>query len=284
MQPLLPLLCVSALLLGAGCVSPKYQKAPRSTPPPVSLRLPATPSTSLQAEVETVIVHDGPGSWKRRAFWDEYVLTLVNAGPEPVRVLSAILDSGTGQLLLPGDDWETLERDSADWWKRNATPEDFVLGAGMTALAAGGGASLLLLTLAMGVGAAPLAGVALGGLVVSGGSLMLLEAPSRHAKDTIAAEFARRRLELPQTIAPGDAVCGSAFFRITPSPRQLILRCERAGRVERVTIGLAVLSGLHRKPGRAVERERPVGTLSARAGPTMPATAESAQAGGDENR
>ena len=82
-----------AVVTSTGCVSAKYQRAADDTPPPTVLNLAATPAVSagaptapsgLDARLNTVIVFRGPGSWKRDAYWDEYVLTLANRGAAPL--------------------------------------------------------------------------------------------------------------------------------------------------------------------------------------------------------
>lgn len=234
-------------LASAGCVATQYQHAAPTTPPAETLHLHGETAGPLLAEVESVIVYDGPGSWKRRAFWDEYVLTIANPGPVAVRLQALELSAGNGLPIPPGTDWEELERESSVWWQRNASPENFALGAGLTTAAAGGGVSALLLQVAVSFGSAPLLGVAVAGMAVSGGASFLLTRPSEEARLAITADFARRRLSLPQTLAPGDAVVGSAFFRVTPGPQRLVLRYEIHGRVERVVFDLAPLAGLHLK-------------------------------------
>src|SRR6187397_49237 len=43
--------------------------------------------------VARVLVRNGPGSWVRDASWDEYVVTLANAGEVPVQVVDVSLAS-----------------------------------------------------------------------------------------------------------------------------------------------------------------------------------------------
>jgi hypothetical protein len=74
-----------------------------------------------------------------------------------------------------------------------------------------------------------------------------------HGKHQIQDEFARRRITLPVTLASGETVQGSLFFRITPSPRELTLRTETGERARDVSVSLAPLMWLHmRMPGAPV--------------------------------
>ena len=74
----------------------------------------------------------------------------------------------------------------------------------------------------------------------SGGTVVM----NQRRKHQIQDEFARRRLALPVTLAPGQTVQGSLFFRITPSPRELALP---TGGDAVARISLAPLAGLHLK-------------------------------------
>lgn len=237
-----------ALIVAPGCVTTNLQKAETDTPPAMALNLPGNPGHPLQVQLDTVIVFDGPGSWKRRAYWDEYVLSFANTGPSRVVLLDAQLVDAHDLKLRPGADWKDLERQSADWFKRNATVENVALGAGLTAAGAAFGASTFVGYLAALGGAAPVLGLAIGVMVVSGGVLYLMARPLEDSEKEIAAEFDRRRLGFPVVVRPNETTQGSVFFRITPSPQRLILGCEIDGSFTPVTIDLPALSHLHRKP------------------------------------
>lgn len=244
------LLSVS-LVCAPGCVTSNVQKAASDTPPAMALNLPGDPDRPLQAQLDCVIVFDGPGSWKRRAYWDEYVLSFTNVGPSRIVLLHTQLVDAHDAKLWPGTDWKELERQSADWFKRHATVENVALGTGLAAAGTAFGASTAIGYIAALGGAAPLLGIAVGGILVSGGVLYLLTRPTEDSEKEIAAEFDRRRLSFPVVVRPHETAQGSAFFRLTPSPQRLILGYEVDGSVAHVTIDLAALQGLHRKPAAA---------------------------------
>ena len=250
MHCLLPRLVLSvALTVSPGCVATNYRKAPKDTPPAMALNLPGESGGPIQTQLDTIIVFDGPGSWKRRAYWDEYVVSLTNNGTTRAEIIDAHLVDASDLKLRPGDDWKRLERESAHWLKRNATVENIALGAGITAAGATFGASAFVGYLAALGGAAPVLLPAVGALLVSGGALYLMTNPSAESEKDIAEEFANRRLALPRPLRPGEKLQASLFYRITPSPRQLILTCEVDGSIRYLTIDLAALSHLHQKPG-----------------------------------
>jgi hypothetical protein len=93
-----------------------------------------------------------------------------------------------------------------------------------------------------------------------------------HSKHKIDAEFARRRLALPLTLAPGQTVQGSLFFRITPGPHRLALHGRAADQPCDVTLPLTPLAGLHLAPPAPAPR-RPRWRLLPR--PQAPAILES---------
>ena len=107
----------AAVTLLTGCVTRGYKLADRSALPVVPLEITSAPVASANpspssggdaasavpstasATVHTVIVYQGPGSWKREAYWDEYVVSLVNRGETPLVISTAMLSSTRSGLL-----------------------------------------------------------------------------------------------------------------------------------------------------------------------------------------
>jgi len=248
-----------ALLLTAlpftGCVSTKYKltKAEETTQP-IALNLPSTPAP-LEATVSTVIVFQGPGSWKREAYWDEYVVTLANHGAVPLAIESATLVDFQSQPVVPGDDpWE-IEKESRTLEARLASAGGtvFKIGGGLIATSAVGiyaGAALATAgstagTMGFGGGFAALGGAVVGVAIVVPvftGATIYRNISNRHK---VAAEFQRRRLTLPAKILPGQTITGSLFFRISPGPQTLALTWRSSNEPHRANIDLQPLAGLH---------------------------------------
>ena len=65
----------------------------------------------LEAGLRWLITYNGPGSWKRNAFWDEYVVSLRNPGPRPLTVSSLVLLDYTGASRSPGHNPWALEKE-----------------------------------------------------------------------------------------------------------------------------------------------------------------------------
>ena len=99
------------LLASTGCVSSKYKEAKKDTPPPHLLNVPFPPA-SLEATLNTLVTYNGPGSWKRNAFWDEYVVTCHNPGRAPLTVSAATLTDFADASRSPGSKPWALEKES----------------------------------------------------------------------------------------------------------------------------------------------------------------------------
>jgi hypothetical protein len=251
----------AALILGAcsGCVSGSYRMARKDTPPAAMLNLPgvstqqASPADPAgEAMLNTVIIHGGPGSWKRSAYWDEYVVSIANPRDVPLVIEAASLTDFQGISSAPGDDPWSLERTSRSWWSRarsGQTASLLALGAG-TAVGYGAMTAVALGTMMSGGAAAggAAAGAAAASVVALPVYAVTIVAINHRNKQAVVSEFARRRLVLPRAIAPGQVVQGSLFFRISPGPRQLVLRGIQDGGPTDIVFDLEPLTNLHMAP------------------------------------
>ena len=130
-----------------GCVSPRYRLAEEGTPLALALDI-SFPQAPLQATLDAIIAYGGPGSWKREALWDEYVVTLQNHGERPVTINSATLADSDGTAYAAGNDPWALEKQSKILEKqyrargvafmRYAAPGVLIVGAGAGAIASAG--------------------------------------------------------------------------------------------------------------------------------------------------
>ncbi len=235
-----------------GCVTRGYKLAPKNVPAATALNLPAA-QPAAEGTLHTVIVYKGPGSWKREAYWDEYVVSVANRGAVSLTISAAILHSAAGEPVTPGDNpWE-LEKFSKRWWQSNAARQ------GGTYLALGAGATVGgMVALADAMGAVCAGGACAGAsTAASVGAVAFVALPAValgtawanvHGKHQIEAEFARRRLVLPANLPPGETAQGSLFFRVTPAPRRLVLACRAGDEAPQLDFDLAPLAHLHLKP------------------------------------
>ncbi|MDQ5981158.1 MAG: hypothetical protein QG602_4136 [Verrucomicrobiota bacterium] len=246
-----PRLFAALLLLAClpltGCVTAKYKLMPKTdTAAPPSLNL-QTASPAATATLHAVVVFRGPGSWKRDAYWDEYLVTLTNPGTTALRLDTVVLADQIGASNFLGTDpWELdkLSRVRLKVAKRSGL--HIAIGTGATAAWLGSGALFLANFYGGSVSAVSLgaAGFLAIPLVALGSGVRVLVA--RHA---IREEFARRRLVLPASLPPGASLSGSLFFPVTPGPRRLLLRFkDETGIRHDLTLDLAPLADLHLKP------------------------------------
>jgi hypothetical protein len=213
-----------------GCVATKYKLAKKDTPPVQLLGIAFPPSAPLQATLASLITYGGPGSWKREALWDEYVVELVNHGDSPLTIDSATLLGSMGTPYVAGSDPWVIEkqskklekqyRDHGEAFIRAAGPGVLIVGVGaavMSTAAAGGGIYVL----------PAIAGVAVATVVALPVYYVSVLGINHHNKKAVMTEFQRRRLPLPLTLAPGESRTGSLFFPMVRSPGSLAL--QRSG-------------------------------------------------------
>jgi len=251
------LLCVVAAgaLACTGCLSTKYKLEKTATQPiPFNLTAPTDPALPLEATLHTIIVMHGPGSWKREAFWDEYVVSLANRGAAPVAIESVTLTDFQAQAIAPGDDPWALESATKTWWEKTKDSQVgnlVVLGVGAVSLAT----TLAIASIAADGGILAPA-TAAGSLLGTAAAVTLVATPiyavtvvaiNFHNKKEVATEFNRRRLALPRTLAPGELAQGSLFFRLAPGPQRLVLHCRVNDAPRDIMLELGPLSGLHLK-------------------------------------
>lgn len=240
--------------LQTGCMSPKYKFADKHAPPARALNI-SFPPAPVEAVLQTAITSGGPGSWKREAYWDEYVLTFHNQGDQPLQIDSVTLAGDPGISRNPGDDPWTLERASKDLeqqyrdtgtaFARMAAPRIFaataepgiITGAGIGSAGAAAAATTTAVAL-------PVYGLTMWGI-------------NKHNKAAIKAEFVRRRLPLPLNLAPGETRTGSLFFPMIADPRSLSAAWSTGSDTGDSVLSLDFLRGLHLKESTAEGAQAP---------------------------
>ena len=223
----------ACLVLFCGCVSMKYKAATKETAP-VPLNLTGEQAPVL-VTVHSVIVYRGPGSWKRDAYWDEYLVSLANRGGTPATLESVALADFTGTLSAPSDSPWVLEKQSRTREEQlKANTKDVLIQVG-------GGYVVLSAVMTGGLAVGGFAGGVLAMPVFVAGTIY----SNVHHRHKIEDEFARRHLVLPALIPPGQTVQGSLFFRISPGPRQIAFLMQHDGAYLKVIVDLTPLAGLH---------------------------------------
>jgi hypothetical protein len=239
---LIPTATVACVLALSGCLATKYQAAQKGTPPPTLLSI-ADSSPPIDVGLRSVIVYGGPGSWKRRALWDEYVVTIHNQGEKPLTVIAPTLSDFSGTPRSPGVDPWALEKESQTLeqryrrdgvaFARSTAPRALLLGATVAGAAVGGVAE---------TATAAAASVSVIALPVY---YVIVWDKNRSNKAAISTEFARRRLSFPLTLAAGEMRTGSIFFPMVPDPQSLGLGWTSDPKSGGIDIPLQSLAGMH---------------------------------------
>ncbi len=243
------LACVAWLLVGGldGCVSRKYQLAKKGTPPIEVLNVAFPPAPPLEPVLSALITYGGPGSWKRRALWDEYVVGFKNSSDVPTVLDSVAIIDSTGTAIAPGTDPWRLEKASValETQYRNRG-ESFVRGAGTGVLIVGvAGAGAAAAGLSSLYIAPAAAGAMLAGIFVLPVYYVTVIGINHHNKKVVTAEFNRRRLAFPLTLQPGETRVGSLFFPTIRAPRALEVHVSGASGSSATSLPLDFLKGLH---------------------------------------
>jgi hypothetical protein len=236
---------VSVLGVLCGCVASKYKLAKKDTPPVQLLSIAFPPAAPLQATLASLITFGGPGSWKREALWDEYVVELVNHGDRPLTIDSATLLDSKGAPYAAGSDPWVLEkqsrkleqqyRDRGEAFLRAAGPGVVIVGVGA---AAGSAAGAVLIAPAV-------AGAIIAAVVVLPVYYVSVLGINHHNKKAVMSEFKRRQLALPLTLAPGETRTGSLFFPMVRSPSSLALHGANESVTTTAVLSLDFLNALH---------------------------------------
>ena len=237
----------AVLCCQGGCVATKYKLAKKNTPPVQLLNIAFPPSAPLQPTLAALIIYGGPGSWKREALWDEYVVTLENRGERPVTIDFATLHDSAGTTYAAGNDPWALEKQSKKLEKQyRDRGEAFMRAAGPGVLIVAAGAATISTAAAGTVYvSAAMAGAAVATLVALPVYYITVFGINHHNKKAVMAEFKRRRLPLPLTLAPGETRTGSVFYPMVRNPSSFELRWSSEPASGQAVLPLDFLEGLH---------------------------------------
>lgn len=243
---LLTPVCLGLVL--CGCVSNKYKatSAVDAQPDWMHLELGGEP---VHARLDTVIIYQGAGSWKKAAYWDEFIVTLENRTQKNITLTAANLVDYAGTTIPTGDDPWRLEKDSLSQRDRyTKAGVNFVLNTLGYAAATYGmvGVGAVVGATATNTWAGVTTGAVIGLVAVPVGAVVIYTNNQKH-KHAIEREFTRRRLVLPLVLAPGKSRAGSFFFPMTVGPLALRLKWQMAGERGVIALPLPMLSGMHRK-------------------------------------
>lgn len=248
---------LSTTLLSTGCVSSKYQAASAlgAQPQRMDFDLAGGP---VKSRLDAVIIYQGPGSWKKAAYWDELLITFTNDAHEPVTLTAASLVDYAGATVPAGaDPWQLEKASRAQRDRYTQAGVSFALNTlGYAALTYGAAGAGMLVGAAMTNTWGGLAAGATVGLVAVPVTAIVIYANNQKHRHQIEGEFSRRRLVMPLALAPGETRQGSLFFPMTVGPRSLRLEWT-GGTARRLSdLPLPMLAGLHLKASTSTAQDK----------------------------
>lgn len=192
------------------CGGGRYVPDP-STPPEIGI---SASTDDLNVTLNSLIAANTPGSWMKDAPWHEYILTIKTPADKSLTIFKMALVDPTGVERSSGAEPDQLQHASDQLVKTYKNQ-------GIADAAAAGGIAASLLTSIPFIGPA----LNLAGMGVQHG----WNYADAKEKETLQAEFDRRRLQLPLSLSENANVRGSVFFPTIPSPKALIIE-YRVGR------------------------------------------------------
>lgn len=213
--------------------------------------LTANADSIVTAQLDWVIVRDGPGTWAKNADWDEYLLTVQNLADEPIRITEIAVYDSLDTRLTGSANRKKLVKASRETARRYKDSDIRVkAGVGGTALLAAGGASYvaanaMAAAVLSGSAGAGTAGAAIGAVALA--PVLMVGGVVRSVRnDRVSQEIVKRHTALPADVASREQQSLVVFFPLSPSPKRVELVYEHSGAVQRLSIDTReILQGLH---------------------------------------
>lgn len=253
----LALLCVASLALSA-CGGGTKLVRHAAPVPQRELPIAVAANDTLAAQLDFIVVRNGPGAWAKNGDWDEYLIRVRNTSASPVELRAVEVTDSEGHPSGALNDRGELVSASKLTAKRYRQ-------IGVKVAPGRGGDGLLVAGIgAGGVAYGAAAASATGALVAAGytgavvGAGMILASPVllgvgivRMVNNSkVDNRIESRASPLPVTIRAGSDVLLDLFFPISPSPRHLTFNYRTAQGDQQLQIDTSgVLAGLHLADG-----------------------------------
>jgi len=245
---------LSACLL-SGCGGTKMLKA--SQPMQPTQPLSAASDSQVEAELDWVIVRDGPGTWAKNADWDEYLLSVGNLSEQPISVVRLTVVDSLDTRIEPQLDRKQLVKNSKRTARRykesgvkvkagRGVGTMLVAGAAVTAVGVGAATAVTYGSIMSGAGGVGGAGAAAGGLLLLGPALAVGGIVRGVNNSKVNNEIERRQTVLPLEIPAGEKLGLNVFFPLAPSPKVVeLVYADAAGEHILMIDTSEALNGLH---------------------------------------
>jgi hypothetical protein len=237
------------LLALSACGGSKILKEPE--PFEVTQPLAVASDQRLSVTLDWVIVRDGPGTWARKADWDEYLLSVRNDSDQPIQVTRLIVidsldmptESQLGRKQLIENSKKTARR-----YKKSGIVVKAGSGRGTLGVAAAtaGGAAIGAATATGGILGGAGFGAAVGGVLVLAPVLAVGGVMRGVNQSKVNKHIQLRQTELPLELAASEQLALDVFFPIAPSPNMVeLIYTDNVGEHRLVIDTGTALDGLH---------------------------------------
>jgi hypothetical protein len=252
-----PLVAITLVLLLSACGGTKLVK--HAAPVPVrAAPLVSGSDGTLAADLDFVIVRNGPGAWAKNGDWDEYLLRLRNDGGQPLQVTGVRVEDSVGYRaaaladrsdLVAASKLSTRRYRDAGLNLEAGRGSGALLAAGIGAGAVGYGAAVAATTTAaLGAGGAAGGGAAAaaGGFVLAAPVLVGMGIVRAVNNAKVDDRIGTRATPLPLVIDAGASRAMDLFFPLSPSPREVTVTYTVGTETRTLVLDTrTALAGLH---------------------------------------
>ena len=246
------ILPVGLIVLGLSACGGGTRLIKNAPPPPQQVSaLAAASDDALSAQLQWVIVRDGPGTWAQNADWDEYLIEVRNVSAAPIQVTGVVLFDSMDQPNSISASRTALvdaSRKNAKRYKDSGLRVAAGRGRGLALVAGGAGAT----TLGMGAAYATLMGAGSGaaaaasGLILAGPAMVTMAIVRGVRKGAVTKRIKERSSVFPIALEAGQTQALDVFFPLAPAPRRIEIHYTDAKGTHMLSTDTSkALDGLH---------------------------------------
>lgn len=247
------LLSLGLVALGLSACGGGTRLIKNAPPPPEQpAALAVSSDATLAAQLQWVIVRDGPGTWARNADWDEYLIAVRNTSAAPIQITGVVLFDSMDQSNAASASRTALvdaSRVNARRYKDSGLKVSAGRGRGLALVAGGAGVTTAGVGLAYASvwgGAGSGGAAAAGGLILAGPALVTMAIVRGVRKGAVTKRIKERSTVFPLALAAGQSLPIDVFFPLAPSPRRLDIHYTDANGAHVLsTDTVQALDGLH---------------------------------------
>lgn len=247
------ILAVGLIALGLSACGGGTRLIKNAPPPPEQATALAVASdATLSAQLQWVIVRDGPGTWARNADWDEYLIAVQNTSAAPIQITGVVLFDSMDQSNATSASRTALvdaSRVNARRYKDSGLKVSAGRGRGLALVAGGAGVTTAGVGLAYASlwgGAGSSGAAAAGGLILAGPALVTMAIVRGVRKGAVTDRIKQRSTVFPLAINAGQSLPLDVFFPLSPAPRRIEIQYTDATGARVLSIDTSkALDGLH---------------------------------------